>query len=278
MRRESGSVPRMKRRAPPYPGLPPCPAPDTSELRHEARSDAPLRIPKAFRPESSSYMHGGKRFRNGDTLIEVVNGHYGWSSFTGQYGGGGVMPAGCVARLGGRIYMVSESRDSTRFYASAVPVSDTVQVYGDRRFGISAPHSVRGWLLGLLRLRAPAPQFAAPWIRFHGNPHLVVTAFDSSRLRWRADTADVWLRSQYDEPLRIPNDSTLPVAGMDRHLLVHCASLTAREMRMLVRDAAGDSVHGTTHPGPQYVPYLEPVFGTLLTDLCTVLPGGPRSR
>ena len=257
--------------------LPPCPAPDTSGLRYDALIDTPLRIPKAFQRETTSYMHGGERFRKGDTLIEVVNGHYGWASFTGRYDGGGVLPAGCVARLGGRIYMVTETRDSTTFHASAVDVIDTLQVYGDRRLGITAPHSVRGWLLGLLSLRAPAAQFPEPWTGFFRN-HLVATAFDSSRLIWRTDTADVWLRSQYDEPQRSPNDSTQTFTAMDRHLLVHCSSQNARDVRMLMRDAAGDSVNGYTYPAARYVPFREHAFPTLLKDLCTSLPSGPRGR
>ena len=258
--------------------LPPCPAPDTTGLRSEALIETPLRIPKAFQPESTTYMHGGQRFRNGDTVIALVNGHFGWASFTGNYGGGGVLPAGCVARLGGRIYMVSETRDSTSFHASAIAVSDTLQVYGDQLFRITAPHSVRGWLLGLLSVRAPVARFPAPWTHFFVNLHMVAIGFDSSRLTWRGDTAEVWLRSQFDEPLGSPNDSTPAITVMDRHILVHCASRTTREIRRLTRDAAGDSVNGHADHAPRYESYRDNSLKPMLTALCTALPKRLRHR
>ena len=258
--------------------LPPCPAPDTSELRYPVLVETPLRIPKAFRPESSTFMHGGERFLNGDTLIEAVNGHYGWASFTGHYGGGGVVPDGCVARLGGRIYLVSERRDSAGFHASAVAVSDTIQLYGDRIFHISAPHSVRGWLLGLLGVRAPVAPFPPPWTRFFLNLHLVAIAFDPSRLTWRGDTAEVWLRSQFDEPLRSPKDSSPTMTAMERQVLVHCSSQTTRDIRMLLRDAAGDSLNGHTDEAARYESYRDNSLEPMMTALCTVLPKRPLRR
>jgi len=139
-----------------YERLPSCPRPNLDVVSGITQSLS-IPIPSSFtRDTSVHYFHGGMRFRSGDTLVQEVGGHWGWASFTGKYDGGGVLPSGCIARIGGRIYMVSERHDSTGYHAAAMQVDDTVKVYGNLMYDVSARSPVRGWLLSLLSLRAPA--------------------------------------------------------------------------------------------------------------------------
>ena len=121
---------------------------------------------------------------------------------------------------------------------------------------------------------APHAEFPASWTPIFQN-HLVATAFDTSRLVWHGDTADVWFRSQYSEPQRSPSDSTQTFTATDIHVLVHCPSQHARDVRMLVR-AAGDSVNGYTFAAPSWVPFAEHTLNAFLADVCTGLRSIPR--
>jgi hypothetical protein len=135
--------------------LPACPAVDRYPAAQA--SSSPLPLPPSFAQDSGArFAHGGSRYRSADTVVEVAYGHWGLASFTGQYDGSAPFPAGCVARVGGRIYMMTEAHDSAGFRAAAVEVSDTSAAYGNIYFGASAPRSVRDWLLSLLAVRTPA--------------------------------------------------------------------------------------------------------------------------
>ena len=113
-----------------------------------------LAVPESFREDSAAqFAHGGIRHTAGDTTLEQINGHWGLASFTGRYDGGGEVPAGCVARIGRRIYLVSERHDGGRFDATAMEVTDTLDIYGPRAFSVSARQSMRDWLLALLKHR-----------------------------------------------------------------------------------------------------------------------------
>ena len=101
-------------------------------------------------------------------------------------------------------------------------------------------------------------------------------AFDSARVDWRADTADVWVRYQYNEPQRSRNDSTETFNTMDVNLLVHCPSQHARNVRMLMRAATGDSIDGLTYPYASYAPFHQLPSQARLQGVCAVLPGVPQ--
>jgi hypothetical protein len=95
-------------------------------------------------------MHGGARYHSGDTVAEVVFGHWGLASFTGRYDGRGVLPAGCRTELGRRVYLVTERVRGGRYHAAAVQLSDTGKVYGETLFAVDAPRPVRDFLLQLV--------------------------------------------------------------------------------------------------------------------------------
>jgi hypothetical protein len=139
-----------------YQRLPLCPSPNLSAVKGIARSPS-IPIPTSFtRDTTVHYAHGGWRFLRGDTSIAVIRGYWGWASFTGHFDGGGVLPSGCIARIGGRIYMVTERSDTSGYHAAAMQVEDTVRVSGNVLYSVSARSSMRAWLLALLSLRTAA--------------------------------------------------------------------------------------------------------------------------
>ena len=110
-------------------------------------------MPASFEPDpgAPTYMHGGHRYQSGDTTVEVIYGHWGWSSFTGQYGGGGVVPGGCRATIGQHVYLVTERQDRERFRTAAILLDDTsTRIYGQVLYGVDAPLPPRAFLLQLL--------------------------------------------------------------------------------------------------------------------------------
>jgi hypothetical protein len=131
--------------------LPPCPP----RGGHQAESVVALgglRLPASFRrdTERTAYMHGGARYRSGDTVAEVLFGHWGLASFTGRHDGRGVLPAGCKARWQHRVYLVTERVRGGRYRAAAIQLSDTGKVYGETLFAVDAPRPVRDFLLQLV--------------------------------------------------------------------------------------------------------------------------------
>lgn len=116
-----------------------------------------FQVPVSFRRDTGrlSFIHGGARYRGGDTVVEVSFGSWGWSSFTGRHDGSGALPAGCRTKLNGRVYVVSEFVLGERFYASAVPLPDTSRIEGDVVFQVNAPRPVWPFLLQLLAVSKP---------------------------------------------------------------------------------------------------------------------------
>ncbi len=137
--------------------LPACPMPapyPVSRGDHVQRDGFP--IPASFQQDTGSitYMHGGHRYEHGDTTVEVIFGHWGWSTFTGLYGGGGVVPGGCRATIGQHNYLVMERHKNERFDAEAILLDEkSTRVYGQTLYGVEAPHPTRAFLLQLLAAR-----------------------------------------------------------------------------------------------------------------------------
>jgi hypothetical protein len=111
-----------------------------------------------------------------------------------------------------------------------------------------------------------------PWTAFEGGDELV-GAYDPSRLRWRGDTVDVWLRFQHDEPRPLPGGRAGTFSIVETQQAVHCARGTTSDIRMLLRDAAGDSLGGYTAPAPRWIPFAEHgLTQDVFEPLCAVLP------
>jgi hypothetical protein len=53
--------------------------------------------------------------------------------------------------------LATERFDGRLYWAQAIELNDTNIVYGNVRFAVTAPRSVRRWLLDLLAAREPAP-------------------------------------------------------------------------------------------------------------------------
>ena len=137
--------------------LPACPAVDAGTVIQATVTNG-LAVPGSFRRDTGIVLsHGGARFRSGDTDVVTINGHYGLSSFTGRSDGLGEVPDGCSARIGGRVYLVTERFDGRLYWAQAIELTDTSIVYGNVDFVVTAPRSVRRWLLELLAAREHAP-------------------------------------------------------------------------------------------------------------------------
>jgi hypothetical protein len=100
-------------------------------------------------------------------------------------------------------------------------------------------------------------------------------ASDSSRLRRHHDTAEVWMRFAYAETQRLPNDTT-QFDFTELHAHVHCSTEQVREIRMLVRGGAEDSVAGYIDPAPAWQTFnAHPLSEKVLVRLCRKLAGRP---
>ena len=116
-----------------------------------------------------------------------------------------------------------------------------------------------------------AERFARPWTPFL-NGEGIYGAYDAERLRRRGDTVDVWLRFQYDEPQSMPGDAGRTFVVTEVAQTLHCPSARTRDVRMLVRGAAGDSLSGFTAPAPQWLAFAEhPLTDQVLVRLCDAI-------
>jgi hypothetical protein len=119
-----------------------------------------IQLPREFRRDTVNlpqYMHGGVHYRDGRRVVKVIFGHYGWASFTGWYGGRGEVPGGCRAHVGTLEFLVSRRTEGRIHTASAIPILDTLEVRGDIRYEVTAPHAPLELLLQILTTRrAPA--------------------------------------------------------------------------------------------------------------------------
>ena len=135
--------------------LPPCPS-ALGVVTGDQHTFSGVRLPASFRRDDSvSFDHGGARYRSGDTIVDVTKGAYTWISLTDRYDGSGILPNGCVARIAGQIYLVTEGHDSTRsrFWAFGTAITDTVEVLGCTNIRVRAPRPVRAYVLQLFGIR-----------------------------------------------------------------------------------------------------------------------------
>ena len=100
-------------------------------------------------------------------------------------------------------------------------------------------------------------------------------AYDASRLTVRGDTVVVWMRFQFSEPhlfLADPSRGRI-VSITEIQQAVRCARGLARDVRVLVRNAAGDSLDGYTMASVRWESFAEHDLdqGTLVR-LCRALP------
>jgi hypothetical protein len=133
-------------------------------------------------------------------------------------------------------------------------------------------------LLAALACRGAEPpyaQFSPPWTRFidADNAAGMAGAYDTSRLAVRGDTVLVWMRFQYAAPQPIPGDSARTFSVTEIRQAVRCAPGLTSDVRMLLRNAAGDSLDGYTPPSPRWVPFAEHALSErVLVRLCRALP------
>ena len=137
-----------------------------------------------------------------------------------------------------------------------------------------------GATVAILACAASEPayaRFTAPWARFidPGNAEDMTGAYDTSRLVVQGDTVEVWMRFQYANPQPFPGDAARTFSVLETHQVVRCAAGQTSDIRMLLRDAADDSVGGYTTPSPRWIPFTEHgLSDRVLIRLCRAVPGG----
>ena len=119
----------------------------------------------------------------------------------------------------------------------------------------------------------PHARFDARWV-----PFFVTTAgagaYDSTRLRFRGDTAEVWMRFQHATPMPLPTDSTDSYTLVQAAANVHCASEQIQDIRMMVGRPDADSLGGYTNDTLVWAPFSGHAMpGWVLSGLCAALSG-----
>ena len=122
---------------------------------------------------------------------------------------------------------------------------------------------------------APLPQ---PWYTFIQSDSLSA-GYDTSRLSSVGTTTDVWIRMVPRTAQPLPNDSSVRYATSDAEERVNCRAHSVQDVRILLRDAAGDSVAGYTAPTADPVDFARhPLSERILVPLCQSLDSGTRDR
>ena len=124
----------------------------------------------------------------------------------------------------------------------------------------------------------PHAQFPEPWVRFVVSSQMA-GAYDSNTLRFRGDTAEIWLRFRTDAPTPMPNDSTRIYHVVQVAALIHCPSRRIRDVRSYLANANADSLGGHTPDAPQWISFTEHGLGSkILAPLCDALADKLPSR
>lgn len=146
-----------------FEALPACPVPSpysgATRVWIGTGSGALLLPPDFVKDTSgrSTYMHGGTRFDAPGRTVEVVFGHYGWTSFTSGAHGAPI-PGGCRLDLRGRTFLVSRIVHADSSWTSAAAI-DTVTLRGSVMLTLTS--AIAGDSLGLQLVALDAESLSA---------------------------------------------------------------------------------------------------------------------
>lgn len=125
---------------------------------------------------------------------------------------------------------------------------------------------VSTFLIGCVRESAPK----APWVLVLDNGRAVV-GLDTSRLVRDSVGAHVWIRVDMP-PQPLPGDSTQIFVRLEANEVVDCHGRRVQDERVVLRNAAQDSIAGWTVRTPVWKSYNEQGMTVYLFDpLCATL-------